>query len=137
MNTEKVMEKVLQYLESAEVFTRKEIPIYVSELITYKLYEQVLCVMLGLMTTLIIFLVVNWTIKVFFKTPYRDRYNSDYKSRWDSGDDSGQVIPVIIFSLSFIFGTIIVINLVGNSIELIKIKTAPRVYLIDYIRGQK
>lgn len=108
---EKVLEKLLSWAQSAEIFVAEQAPQVVQELLTYHLYVNIIgCVVSLLFAVLIILLI----LKLYEKT--YDEF------------------------LTFLIGATLIIPLGTTTVsisEIMKIKLAPKVFVIDYIRGKK
>jgi len=128
---DKFMAKALKYLESAEAFTTKEVPQYVQELMQFKFVEHMIEGVTDILIVTMIFgIALSALLGVGVAAFIDDHYSEDLKIQIKCG--------VAVF---FVAITVFIIaTTVGNSSDFIqayKAKNAPRVYLIDYIRGQK
>ena len=117
----KFIEKSLAYLSSAEAFLGKEVPSYIQELLTFKFYESLVFLGFGLFFIVITVLTLKYVWKL-------------------TEDKHGDARDVPRFFIG-IFGTlgIVLVTFIGlmdSSVTLIKIKTAPRVYLVEYFKGK-
>ena len=107
--------KAISYLESSEAFLKKEVPVFIEELLRYEAIEAVviLVVLVGLG---IIF--IKWSF--YFKNKMKEEPYSLY--------DMGLTIMVIVSLVILLFVTM-------TTLKIIKINTAPRAYLIEYLRS--
>ena len=124
----KFAQKALSYLESAEAFTAKELPLYVKELLEFKFYESAISLG-GSVFIAGIMLLAALVLGVICKREARKNLNTR----------SEEVMAFAgAFAFCFLlFAFIPLVTAKDEVVELIKIKTAPRVYLIDYIKGNK
>ena len=106
------LDKALQYLESAEAFTTREVPLYVEELLNYAAFKESAYLILFLVLTAATFFILVMTVK--------DQSNMEDKL----------VCGAIIGLLSLIP----VLFTINSAHELYKIKYAPRVYLVEYLK---
>lgn len=128
---DKFMEKGLKYLDSAEAFTSKEIPQYIQELMEFKVIEHitdgvfdsiVFTLSAGLVLSLVVGALVGGAVHDFMEASEKTAYKA----------------AVVSFLITMLF-----MPLMGAAfnhsdfIKAYKAKTAPRVYLVDYIRGSK
>lgn len=112
---DQIANKVLQYLESAELFAKTEIPIYVNEFLTYYFFENLIyAVLLFILSLLIVFGIYKF-----------------YKHEFEDEEEGAKVIFAIVFLL---FALIPFGFSVGKTTKCIKIKVAPRVFLVDEFR---
>lgn len=120
----KFLEKALQYLQTAEAFTAKEVPEYIRELLSFKMMEHIVD---GLSTslfhtaffgTMFSFLLVGLAYDIIFDEKYNHKI---------------LLVPIFVYTL--IFSTSIVANQ-DDFMQAYKAYSAPRVYLIDYFRKE-
>ena len=108
--TNKFMEKMLAYVNKGEVFLEGQVPKYIDELLTYNMYQSLLWV----------FICLCILAGVCFIC----------KKLWEEG---GEAILILVL-VAFFFGLTTTVAMVDNLSTAIKIKVAPRVYIIDYLR---
>lgn len=114
----KFTQKILVYLEKTESFMAKEVPGYLEEILTFGFYNEVLNIVLSVLFLLISVFVIKYLIKI---------------SKNDNDFEASALVVVACF-IGWIF---CIVTLVNSTRDLMKIKTAPRVYLIDHVRGLK
>lgn len=122
---DQLMQKTLQYLESLESFTTKEVPIYVQELLDFKFFEA----LSGALIIPLIALPVIVICIILMVLANKEKLGDD-------SDDIGggaYFVGVVAVAVLVIVGSI---QGYKNSVKMYKIKNAPRVYMIDYIRGK-
>jgi hypothetical protein len=115
----KLMEKSLKYLETAEAFTVKEVPLFVKELLEYKFVEHVFS---GVTPFMVCFLLMTTSIVLFVKA-----YKHD-------GESFLTFLSGIFVALALMSSVVTTIKLGHHSMMAYKAKYAPRVYLMDYVR---
>ena len=126
--SKKFLEKAYHYLESAEAFAAKEVPAFINELLNFKFVEVAIDFIF--LTVLALFLLA---ISIYiFRCVYKELDKKD--SGW--GDDrvvfsTFGAAACLIVSVS-IFG----MGIKDNIVEMYKIKYAPRVYLLDYVKAK-
>ena len=112
-------EKLLHYANSAEMFANKNIPLYIEELLKFKMYENLASFVLLAITAVFLFGLAAYTTKRFMST--------------NNLDDGGVAL----------IGTMVLCALTISSFSytdlmtVVKIQMAPRVYVIDYLKGKK
>jgi hypothetical protein len=114
-----VTRKLLEYAESAETFAQAEIPKYIEELLNYMVIANAFDIAL---MSVIVFTALIAFIAVLLKYDYLD--------------DNHLAEPLLCVSGIFLVSSIVIsICIVPNSAkEIFKIKTAPRVFIIDYLK---
>lgn len=122
--TNEFLNKTLEYLNSAEAFLQKNVPAYVEELLVFDFYEAVFYSALPLVLLVITGILFYFTMKIFI--------NKDNKFSRESSEFSGACSVIIGMALAvlLIFSAITVPE---NIIKAVKIKVAPRVYLVEKI----
>lgn len=115
------MMKALEYLQSAEAFASREIPLFVEELIKYNLYTNVASLVgIIVIAAILIYIVVKGTIYT--------------KQCMDDNLDRAGVLVLII--IGFSIGVICCLSEISRRTDnIIKLSVAPRVFLIDYIKN--
>ncbi len=126
----KFMEKLLTYVQNTEVFLNGEIPKYIEELLNFKFYEH-------LIDYFFPFVLIIPGIFIVFFLYYRYLIVKDDngKSRYDKAYDQIEIKILLIFS-TLIVGSMTAFSIIDYShlINAAKIKTAPRVYIIEYLK---
>ena len=111
---EQTMNKLLEYAQGVELFTKDNLPKYVEEVLTYEFMKSITSVGVGV--ALLLVLVVG----LFFLFKYeKDSFNGDERC-------------FAIGLMFMVFGVSMYLSVVGISTAY-KIKYAPRVFLIDYL----
>lgn len=114
-------EKAMQYLNTAEAFTKKEVPVYIDELLNFKFMEHILDGIGAMGFTVVIMSVAFGVIAL----PLAAECVFDKKKN----------ILIYIFIYFFITSAMSVVVMKNNAIEAYKVKTAPRVYMIEYFKN--
>lgn len=112
--TEEVLPKIVKYLEDAGDFIGREAPLYVKELLTYEAWYHQQWVIWGFIPFLILIALVVLT---------------SFASKTDDAFST-----CLFFAVVFFF---VALTTVPHSyVQLNKIEKAPRVYLLEHIRGE-
>ncbi len=126
----KFLDKSLSYLESAEAFTKEQVPDYVAQL--YKWFiinasiDLLTATVIPIVVLIIVYKIFKWTIR-------KDKKSGDYVVC--SSDREGMLAAVA--SAGIVIFAILVIGGMSSLKKIIKITIAPKVYLVDYLRGKK
>lgn len=124
----KLMEKALTYLNSAEAFAGSEIPKYIEELLNFKIMEHLINYFDDMLITLPLFLsAIIFACIVLFKK------NEDGRTLASKSDEFVEVSLACLL----LTGTLFSLS-VFESKELVqayKAYKAPRVYLVDYFKN--
>ena len=118
---DKLTEKALSYLNSVEAFTAKEVPEYLRELLEFKFFEHLMGAGLLIIGFFILLIIIYKCIIEIKKIKYiEDR------------------LPVLVLlSIPLILSLIVIERTKSDILQAYKAKKAPRVYLVDYLRGNK
>lgn len=118
-----LQEKLLQYLETTEVFIQKELPLFVEELLRWHFWHSLLLFVLGI--TLIVAAVVVPRMVYKKYGPEKDNY-CVYANDWR-----------LIFGVTTLVGEIVIFTLIGLegllNLEWLQILLAPRGWLVEYV----
>ncbi len=123
----KLMEKALTYLNSAEAFVGENVPKYIEELLSFKIFEHGLDAVSGFIPLIISLILLNITRK-------------DYKKQKDMDLAEGFKVGTFTLLTGTFVGLLALITVSDSKdsmIEAYKAYKAPRVYLVDYFKGQK
>jgi len=118
-------EKLLQYAESAEMFASKEVPLYVEELLKFRVLENY--IQIG-----------AWVGAIALTSSFLAASLLWWKAKEWGEYESGPAVTTI--TVSILLGAFLLLGgafSVSNLTEIYKIKVAPRVFIIDYIRSGK
>ena len=130
----KLAEKGLQYLNSAEAFIGKEVPQFLTELLEFKAVEHLIMYFDDLILISIVLLVsifgAVWANKYSRKKVDGEFVVEDYELR-----DILKVAPVVF---SIFLGVLFCFSIGGTNhlVQAYKAYKAPRVYLVDYFKGE-
>lgn len=133
MNQELVnelLQKALQYFNSAEAFATKEIPLYVQELLQFKFVEHLLD-SIGFSLALGLFFTLFFSCMIVLLRYGNSQGNIDNEYSEDAFKFGRKV-----FISTFIISILLVFTFNDNTIQAYKAKYAPRVYLMDYLKGK-
>jgi len=128
---DKLMEKALTYLSSAEAFVGENVPKFIEELLSFKIFEHLIgyfdhAVPWGICGIIIVILAIK-----LLKKAELDR-------NFCKEQDIGEVkIFISIITLLILVPTFLAIFNMNHLIQAYKAYKAPRVYLVDYFKGQK
>jgi heme/copper-type cytochrome/quinol oxidase subunit 2 len=114
--------KSLEYLGSAEAFLKSEVPAFIQEFITWKIYEAYL----GL--TVEILVLVGLICLSFFLVKKNAEYKKEH--RYNEGNPAYEIPQVFIA----IVGLVMLIAIICDLHTIVKIKVAPRVFLLEEVR---
>ena len=112
--TDLFLNKALQYLESAEAFASKEIPIYVEELLKYEVFYHEMWLYWGFIP----FLFLLFLTGIFSCTK-------------STNNDETLFAPLIGTTIFFMLA---IATVPHSYMQLKKIEMAPRVYLLQNLR---
>ena len=110
------LSKSLEYLSSAEAFLKAEVPAFIQEFMTWKFYEALFYFGLWVIPT-----IVACSIGVF---SYRKYKNTGVKDNLE--------FATFIITVGFLA---LFINSLVNLPVIIKLKVAPRVFLLEEVRS--
>lgn len=122
------LDKALSYLESTEVFVKQEVPIYIEELLNYKFFEHVSQGLIYSLAVCLVFGTFLSFILLAFSNEFYGLFGKCVKTK----------IKVIAFSCLVSYSFMFTLGLVVNFSDFKKaymVKTAPRVYLVEYLKG--
>ena len=129
-NLNKLTEKALQYLNSVEAFTSKEVPEYIKELLAFKYVEHLISYFIPVAAGIFIFLTLGCTALATYRLITR-RLEVEKRKYWEDGESITLTLICIFTFISFIF-TVCVAADFNHLVSAHKAKNAPRVYLVDY-----
>ena len=122
MDTQAIYEKLFKYLNIAEY----QAPIFIEELLTYGLYKSIV---ISIMLTILIFFIII----LFYAINKMDKFNAKSPiERIENEIAMEHSIPIITCLLIFLLSVFSY-----NINTIVKIKTAPKVYVLDYLKGIK
>ena len=114
---EEVITAVISFIERSEDFVTEQTPLLVNEILTFNTYKH----SIWLLSSIIMFLIGVRLLNL---------------ARRESKNPEGEEI---VIAISLFMGLILLILgmliSVDESIRIIKIHVAPRLYLLDYLRG--
>lgn len=106
----KFMEKMLSYVNNLEQFASGEVPRYIQELLTYEMYKSIAWILVLLLPLMLAAVIIKIAIKE------------------KEGIGGLSFLTTLFLIVSFFVGV--------NTKNIIKIKVAPRLYIVDYLRGK-
>ena len=109
------LEKSMSYLQSAEVFTKKELPLFIEETLNFNLYYSSMWI--------ILFLIIIIICSVFMFCIHK------VENTFSRTDKEAFTVMVIVAY----FTCVLFIGMDAKTI--IKIKVAPRLFLIEKVRS--
>lgn len=127
----KLMEKALSYLNSAEAFVGDNVPKYIEELLSFKIFEHLVGYFDHAIPWSVIGIIVIILAKYLLKTADLDRNFCKEK------DISEAKMFIIMASCILLIPTFIAITNTDQLLQAYKAYKAPRVYLVDYFKGKK
>lgn len=117
------LNKTLEYLNSAEAFLQKNVPAFVEEMLVFDFYEAVFG---SILTLVIVFLIGFITYKSYKVSNNKDKYDEDER-------ESAAVVAFVAGGIFIVVSLISIFEIYGNLMTAVKIKVAPRVYLVEKI----
>ena len=129
----KLIEKALEYLSSIEAFAGKEVPAFIQELIEFKIFEH----LFGYFSSLFVWGIVS-IISIYIAKRLYARLKSDDAKFSDGSYREDYIVPACLsVGLSITFVILFTINIFDKeALRAYKAYKAPRVYLVDYFKGQ-
>jgi len=125
MNTE-LINKVLGYLNSAEAFASKEVPVYIEELLQFYIVKHLVDYFFP-----IIFFAAAFLLVLFFLTWVNKKINAVYD------DEYNAFMACWAFLGGLMLCLLVSMFRVHHLTLAYKAYKAPRVYLIDHFRDKK
>lgn len=120
--------KGLSWLNSAEAFTKEQIPDFVEQVVKLKIVHEGILVGLGV-TLLLISTPLFITFFKEFRRKDAPYYNSDRKPNVDYFRESVAVPCILLGTISAFLGLCVTVI---NLFNLVKVLVAPKVYLLEY-----
>lgn len=117
--------KTLEYLNSAEAFLQKNVPAYVEELLTFDFYSALLWMLVPILITALLFLVAR---------KFRQLEEAAIKGR--NEEEPYMVGKVLTTTFAIVMIVVSIVNGAQKIETMVKIKVAPRVYLVEKISEQ-
>lgn len=117
--------KTLEYLNSTEAFLQKNVPAYVEELLQFDFYEALFYTAVPVVV-LLIFSAITFAC---FKVCQNMNNSRDLRELYN-------VVEAISLVAALITLIVAAFAVPENLMTAVKIKTAPRVYLVDKITSQ-
>lgn len=127
MNELKLAERALKYLDSVEAFTAKEVPVYIKELLEFKIFEHLLNYFDDFLLTIplaILGFVIYKKVTKWLDSLDKESYRYS------------QSIGLNYLALSLVIPFLLSVMANHELINAYKAYKAPRVYLIDYFKGE-
>lgn len=112
------LNKSLDYLGSAEAFLKAEVPSFIQEFMSWKMYES----SFGL-TVCLIGIIVSILLSIYF-----------FKKTLKFEDYDAAFFCKIMVFVSGTLTSILLISAISYTKDIIKLKVAPRVYLLEQIK---
>lgn len=123
MNKE-ITDKILEYLSNAESFVKDQVPDFINQYLTWCFYSNVFFIILGFTLFLI-------PLFVYLVNESKNKGKTREYNRYGNPENFPTIVSAIFLILSiFAFGVFFIMATV-NTYDLIKIKVAPKVYLVD------
>ena len=117
------LKTIITYVKDATEFVKGEAPFVVQEILDYNIYKYALLTSVwGLLIGLSIFIVVKNLVR-----------GSNFSKIFDCENDEDADRCLIVL-LSGFLGLVMVLPLVYQILKLIKVVSAPRLFVIEYIR---
>ena len=115
--------KLIHYVNSAEIFLKGNVPDYIEQLLKYEMYHQINILVVGLT----LFAIITIIARMLHKNAASNKDDTD-----------AHIIYVFFCGVSYFFWFTWFLSHGMNSVNtIVKINVAPKVYVIDYLRGNK
>ena len=125
--TKELLEKGLQYLKSAEAFTKDNIPKYIEEILAFQVYDESVDLLWSL------FPIMLSTIAIYYAVI--KKYSKDGKKIRGvemNGEEGEEMTGLLLFGCAALFfGSLMAVT---SLLDIVKIYVAPRMYLIEYFQ---
>jgi hypothetical protein len=114
--------KMLSAVEGIEAFGKEQIPDYIEQILVYNFWDS-------LISSALPIIICVFIITTFFLI--------SKKTKWDEKDDTGKTEFhlfggfIVVFLIVLLSGCFII----PNARKALKIKLAPKVYIVDYLRN--
>jgi hypothetical protein len=131
----KFTEKALQYLNSAEAFVGEQVPAYIDELLTFKIFEHLFAYFGDIIVLSIVLAFTIYLQKRFIKYTNRKDQKGNFVEREDNRELSYSVSYIMPASILVILTCSVLTT--RDLMEAYKAYKAPRVYLVEYFNGKK
>lgn len=132
---DKFAEKALAYLNSAEAFVSNEVPVYIEELLSFKVFEHLVEYFDGILVWSVIFVISLIIARIIWKKSEEKDDDGEYIVDYKSDRDGMKIVPLIA-SVFLLVPLLIGICSTRDLVKAYKAAYAPRVYLIDYLRSK-
>jgi hypothetical protein len=111
--------KMLSAVESMEEFGREQIPDYIEQVLVYNFWESAAVNSVGILVSVVFLMaaIFCW---------HKGKVTKNYCACWEFG---WIVLPILAVLIT-------VISLLDAGSTMLKIKLAPKVYIVEYLRGQ-
>jgi hypothetical protein len=119
--------KGLSWLNSAEAFTKEQLPDFAEQVITYQIFSQAALVIAGVVTLGIATRCV-FNILGELNKPAWNKYGRNEFKKEECGSENVIATNVIICVIT----GVISLPFLSNTLDLIKAAVAPKVYLLEY-----
>lgn len=135
---EKLQSQLTRLLEWAERattttanWTAEQIPLYIQELLVYNFWVSLIWFILGV---LFVGFSANRVYSVVWGKLSKDKWEEE-KSVWSSSMTSSGVQGIVSICCAVVFG-LWGSGLIIHNADWIKISTAPRVFIVEYLRAE-
>lgn len=117
--------KMLSAVEGIEAFGKEQIPDYIEQVLLFNFWEDAFYIAIPL--------VLLYVFYRFFKKTEFSKAEFDYMGAPENRTAFRVYISSVILAVVSIWSVIAVLSL---SPEMVKIKIAPKVYIVDYLRAR-
>tara|TARA_R110000850_G_scaffold268120_1_gene399380 strand:- start:157 stop:561 length:405 start_codon:yes stop_codon:yes gene_type:complete len=128
---DQLMEKALTYLSSAEAFVGENVPKFIEELLSFKIFEHLVGYFDHVIPWGIFGIAILMLARYLFKMAVSDR---NFCKEEEIVDTKALICFITCLLL---VPTFIAISHTNHLVQAYKAYKAPRVYLVDYFKGQK
>ncbi len=114
-NLDKLTEKLIQWLEATEVFAQEQVPLVLQEILTWEFAAAI--------TSMSLIFVAISAYLIFIATAKKPLVEEDCTPKG------------VVTLVGVVFSAVLVVVFIANIYNALQIHFAPRVYLIEYMRG--
>lgn len=112
-----ILAKLLGWMEDGAIWASKEVPLYVEELLRWGVAKSIVVLVIGVIFGAVTFFVTKQFVELYKKD---ESYDRDFW--W---------LPIVFSGL--IGGGVSLKLLISNTLNLVQILVAPRVWLLEYV----
>lgn len=131
---DELTKKALTYLNSAEAFASKEVPIYVNELLTFEIISNWVHLIFLLLGLLLCACVPYFVVKLCKQMVVECNENATRVTHEKKCLSDYSEVYVPVYGISALIAIVLVCVIYADTINLIKANYTPRVFLMEKLR---